>query len=83
MKVVNRKVATFCLMVGMFLNPLGYDIIFAMILRLTDSYIVTTLIFYLLSAVFFGLFFLFSGINPINFIRDRFRDLKNKLKSNK
>lgn len=83
MKVVNRKVAAFCLMMAMFLNPLGYDILFAMILNVTDSYVVTTAIFYLLSAFFFGLFFWFSGINPFKHIKDKIKTLKEGLKLRK
>jgi len=83
MKVVNRKVAALCLMMAMFLNPLGYDILFAMILNATGSYIVTTVIFYLLSALFFGLFFWFSGVNPIGYIKNKLKSLKEGLKFRK
>ena len=55
----KRKIATLCLMIAMFLNPLGFDVMFAMILELTGSYWTTTGIFYLLSLSFFGLYFLF------------------------
>lgn len=53
------------LMLGMFFNPMGFDILFYMILQLTNSYAITTFIFYLLSALCFGLYFYFSKIDPI------------------
>lgn len=61
------------LMLGMFFNPLGFDILFYMILKATGSYGITTFIFYLLSVLSFGLYFYFSKINPLS-------NLKNKIK---
>lgn len=78
MKMVNRKIATFTLMAAMFFNPLGYDIIFAMIMNVTGSYLITTGIFYLVSAFFFGLYFCFLGINPIKHIRNKIRKVLRK-----
>lgn len=51
--------ATYCLMAGMFFNPLGFDIIFKMMLDVTNSYWITTGIFYGIALSFFGLYFLF------------------------
>lgn len=70
MKVVNRnKLATLVLMTAMFLNPLGYDALFFMVLKATgDSYVITSFIFYLLSALLFGLYFLLLKINPFKYI---------------
>lgn len=61
MKVVNRKwLANVALMMAMFLNPLGYDALFYGVLQATGgSYVLTTSIFYLLSALSFGVY-LFS-----------------------
>jgi len=74
----KRKIATLCLMIAMFLNPLGFDVMFAMILELTGSYWTTTGIFYLLSLSFFGLYFYLVDVNPLKEIKDRFLSLKIK-----
>ena len=79
--VRKRKIATLCLMIAMFLNPLGFDVMFAMILELTGSYWTTTGIFYLLSLSFFGLYFYLVDVNPLKEIKERFLSLK--IKSNK
>lgn len=76
--IKRRKIATLCLMIAMFLNPLGFDVIFAMILELTGSYWTTTGIFYLLSLSFFGLYFYLVDVNPLKEIKDRFLSLKIK-----
>lgn len=54
-RLENRMM--FYLMIAMFLNPLGFDVLFAMIMSLTGSYWTTDIILYGLSAFFFGLFF--------------------------
>jgi hypothetical protein len=70
MKVVNRKrIATLSLMIAMFFLPLGYDVAFFMLQKLIDSYVVTTLFFYLVSALFFGLYIFFSGIKLKSLIK--------------
>ena len=46
-----------CLIIATFFNPLGFDAMFAMIMNWTGSYWITDLIFYCLSASFFGLYF--------------------------
>jgi len=48
-------------MAGMFFNPLGFDIIFKTILDATNSYWITTGVFYGISLFFFGLYFLFRN----------------------
>jgi|TARA_Y100000389_G_scaffold202451_1_gene247774 hypothetical protein len=70
MKAVNRnKKATLVLMTAMFLNPMGYDALFYMVLKMTnDSYAITTFIFYLLSVFLFGLYFYLIKINPFRYI---------------
>lgn len=63
------------LMLGMFFNPMGFDILFYTIYQLTGSYGITTFIFYLLSAFCFGLYFYFSKINPIKHLTNRFKKI--------
>jgi hypothetical protein len=80
MKVLNenrkKNLAVLFLMVATFLNPLGFDILFKMILDWTGSYWLTTGIFYLGSASFFGLYFWLSGKRPVSYL---IRILKEKL----
>jgi uncharacterized membrane protein len=81
MKEVNRKkLATLSLMAAMFFLPLGYDVAFFMLQKLVDSYVITTLFFYLVSASFFGLYFLFSGVKPKIFIKDGLSRFINKIR---
>jgi hypothetical protein len=65
---VHKKLATVCLMIAMFFNPMGYDAIMKMLLDGGMSYWNVILLFYLLSAFFFGLFFFFSKTNPLRYI---------------
>lgn len=80
-KEKNQKMATLCLMVGMFINPFGFDILFKMTLDLTGSYWITTGIFYLVAGLFFGLSFYYSRINPLTVIKEWSEDLFKKVKS--
>jgi len=82
MRVVNRKkLATLVLMTAMFLNPLGYDALFYMVLQATGgSYALTTAIFYLLSALLFGVYFYLSNINPFKWFNTKVKEKKKKLK---
>jgi len=54
-----ENLATIFMMVAMFLNPLGFDILFYSVLQSTNSYWITTLTFYLGAAFFAGLYFYF------------------------
>ncbi len=60
----NEKMATLCLMAGMFFNPFGYDAAFKLVLDSTGSYWTTVGIFYLVAGSFFGLYFYFARLNP-------------------
>ena len=71
MKVINgnrQNLAIVALMIATFLNPLGFDVLFKMTLDLTGSYWITIGIFYLASALFFGLYFWLSGKKPITYL---------------
>jgi len=52
--------AKVCLILGTFFNPLGFDAAFALVTKLTESYILTDIIFYSVALFFFGLYFLLS-----------------------
>jgi hypothetical protein len=60
LKQKKRKImGTWILILATFFNPLGFDALFALIMKWTGSYWITDVIFYCLSAFFFGLYFLF------------------------
>jgi hypothetical protein len=58
--IVQKRLASVSLVLATFFNPFGFDILFALILKWTKSYWATVLVFYALSAFFFGLYFFFS-----------------------
>jgi hypothetical protein len=62
----NQKslIGTWILILGTFFNPLGFDALFALVMKWTGSYWITDAIFYCLSAFFFGLYFLFFREKP-------------------
>lgn len=80
-KEKNQKMATLCLMIGMFINPFGFDVLFKMTLDLTGSYWTTTGIFYLVAGSFFGLSFYYSKLNPLVVISEWIKDLFLKVKN--
>ena len=55
--VVKRNAATIVLMIATFFNPLGFDALFALVMNWTGSYLLTDIIFYFISLLFFGLYF--------------------------
>ncbi len=81
MNNAKKKIAIVCLALGMFFLPIGFDIAFYMVLKLTSSYLATTGIFYLLSACFFGLYFFFSDINILKLIKNELLLIKSKFLS--
>jgi len=75
--MINRKrLATTALILCMFFNPLGFDVLFKATMQLTGSYWITDIVFYLISLLFLGLYFYLSSINPL-------KHLKNKIKKEK
>lgn len=80
MMVKRDKLAIICLIIGMFFNPLGYDALFKMVLDLTGSYWTTVSIFYLIAALFVGLYFYFGRVNPILEIKKKIVKIYKKIK---
>ena len=77
MVMVNRKtLAIICIMTAMFFNPVGFDIATKIVMDWTQSFETTMFIFYLVSAFFYGLFFLLSDINPLKWVRDSFLTIR-------
>lgn len=68
--MTKQKLATVCLMMGMFFNPFGFDAIQIMLMKLTGSYLGANLVLYCLAGFCFGLYFYFSGNNPLIAIKD-------------
>lgn len=58
------------LMLGMFFNPFGFDVIQISLMKLTGSYYGANLVLYCLTALCFGFYFLYSGNNPITEIKN-------------
>lgn len=77
----RKKISTIFLLCGMFFNPFGYDALFKMILDSTGSYWVTVSIFYCLAVSCFGLYFIFSGTNPIKLVVSTGRKYSQIIKS--
>jgi len=75
---VRKRLSTLTLMSAMFMNPLGYDALFYIVLKITDSYVITTSIFYLSSALLFGLYFYLLKINPFKVFLTKIKIKKNK-----
>jgi hypothetical protein len=86
MKALNetrkKNLAILTLMLATFFNPLGFDVLFKIGLDLTGSYWLTTGIFYLVSASFFGLYFWLSGKKPIKYLISVIKSKINGKKSN-
>ena len=69
-------------MLGMFVNPMGFDAIQLILIKLTGSLLKANFVLYCLAAFFFGLYFYFSGNNPITEIKSMISNLYNdKIKS--
>jgi hypothetical protein len=81
MKEKKKRLATVFLMIAMFLNPIGFDAVQLILIDLTGSYWNANLVMYCLAGLFFGLYFYFSGTNPIREIKDIFLSIYyNKIK---
>ena len=55
-KCDNRKQGNIFLVIAMFLNPLGFDILFAFTNYFIKSYVLTTVVFYIGAILFFMLY---------------------------
>jgi len=74
----RKNIGIIFLMIATFLNPLGYDVVFAMVMKLTGDYWITTYIFYVLASLFFLFSFYLLKINPIARAKDRLRKILKK-----
>jgi hypothetical protein len=74
----RKNMGIIFLMIATFLNPLGYDVVFAEVMKLTGDYWTTTYIFYVLAFLSFLLSFSLLKVNPIKRMRERLRNLFKK-----
>ena len=61
-KIKKAGIGNFLITLGLFLNPLGFDLVVAGILSLTNDYWLIMVIMYGLAFTFFGLFFYLNDI---------------------
>lgn len=64
--IKKKKIRTLILILATFFNPLGFDALFALVMKWTGSYWVTDIIFYSISALFFGLYYLLKPENKVD-----------------
>jgi hypothetical protein len=79
----RKNIGVICLMIATFLNPLGYDVAFAAVMKLTGDYWTTTYIFYVFAVLFFLLSFYLLKLNPIEAIKRSIKGLVGPLKRKK
>jgi hypothetical protein len=60
-KTIKKKIKVGALVLATFFNPLGFDALFAVVMKWTGSYWITDLLFYFISLLFFGLYFLLGS----------------------
>ncbi len=63
--MTRQKKATLFLMLGMFFNPFGFDLIQIFLMKITGSYYNTEIVLYCLTVSCFLIHFFYSGKNPI------------------
>ena len=68
--VIRNRWALLFLILAQFLNPFGFDVIQLILIKLTGSLSGANLVLYFLSAFCFGLYFYYSGNNPIKTIKN-------------
>jgi len=56
----RKKVRALMLILATFFNPLGFDALFALVMKWTTSYLVTDIIFYSISIFFFSIYWIMS-----------------------
>jgi hypothetical protein len=68
--VIRSRWALLFLILAQFFNPFGFDVIQLILIKLTGSLSGANLVLYFLAVFCFGLYFYFSGNNPIKTIKD-------------
>jgi len=68
-KINKETLASIFLFLGTFFNPFGYDVALKFLMDKTGSYWLSIFFFYLLSALFFILYFYFAKVNPLKIFK--------------
>jgi hypothetical protein len=77
--ILRPKLATVFLLLGMFFSPLGFDAVQYILIKLTGSLFGANLALYFLAAFCFGLYFIFSGYNPLFVIKESINSVYKRL----
>lgn len=67
------------LMLALFVNPFGYDALFAWTMKQTGSFIIADFIFYGIAIMFFGIYFYIVKLHPIKYTIQIFDSLRLKI----
>lgn len=62
---MRKKISDLSLLLGSFFLPFGYDALFKKIMEWTGSYWRADIIFYIISFIFFGIYFIANRTNPV------------------
>jgi hypothetical protein len=62
-KTLKKNLSTICLMLAMFFNPFGFDIVQYGLIRLTGSLFYANVVLYCIAGLFFGLSILFQRLS--------------------
>jgi len=68
--MTKQEKATLSLMIALFLNPMGFDIVQYVLISLTGSLFGANFVLYCLAVLFFGLYFYYSSKNPITVFKN-------------
>lgn len=68
-------------MLGLFVNPFGYDSLFAWTMKETGSFMAADLIFYGIAIIFFIAYFHLSRTNPVKYMIYVFKSFNMKVRS--
>jgi len=78
---MNRKsLSTICLVIATLFCPIGYDALFSFTMELVGSYWLADIIFYIISMFFFSLYCIIGNLNPIDMLKSKIIEIKNKIK---
>jgi len=80
-KLNKRVLGNWLLMIGLFLNPFGYDVLVYSINSITNDYWMTMSFLYMMTIIFFGLFMLFYQINPLKSFSPQIKNAHTKVKN--
>jgi hypothetical protein len=59
----------FYLMMALFVNPLGYDALFAWTMKQSGSFLYANLFFYSIALIFFSVYFYLSKLHPVKYAK--------------